>query len=90
MKNPIPHTGWFITPKSQEHLIELCQSMSNASEAQRMMVFTFNYCHKLVNEMLNPDVAESDIERLIREIYIETDVKEMRKKFIRLEQLMRL
>ena len=52
MENPIPHTGWFITPKSKEHLIELCKSMSNASEAQRMMIFTMNYCHYLVQEVI--------------------------------------
>ena len=59
MKNPIPHTGWFITPKSQEHLIELCKSMSNASEAQRMMIFTMNYCHYLIQEVIEANEAKN-------------------------------
>ena len=60
MKNPITRTGWFITPKSEEHLIELCKSMSNASEAQRMMIFTMNYCHFLVQEALEKEEARQE------------------------------
>ena len=93
MKNPITRTGWFITPKSEAHLIELCKSMSNAAEAQRMMIFTMNYCHQLVDKMLNPEIVEiteEEIAQAIREITLELDVKELKKKLEHLEQLMRL
>ena len=53
MKNPIERTGWFKTPKSAEELIDICKNMSNASEAQRMMIFTMNYCHWLVDQELD-------------------------------------
>lgn len=52
MKNPIQRTGWFKTPKSTEELIDICKNMSDASEAQRMMIFTMNYCHWLVEQEL--------------------------------------
>lgn len=52
MKNPIERTGWFKTPKSPEELIDICKNMKDASEAQRVMIFTMNYCHWLVEQEL--------------------------------------
>lgn len=67
MKNPISRTGWFITPKSEAHLIELCKGMSNASEAQRMVIFTMNYCHHLVQEALEKEEAKQEELSVIRD-----------------------
>ena len=50
MLNPINRCGWFKTPKSMSELEDICKNMSNASEAHRMVIFTMNYCHWLVNE----------------------------------------
>jgi len=58
-----------------------------------MMVFTFNYCHQLVEEMLNPavvDITQEEIDRTIKELCLEMDVTALKSKLERLEQLMRL
>ena len=58
-----------------------------------MMIFTMNYCHQLVDKMLNPEIVEiteEEIAQAIREITLELDVKELKKKLEHLEQLMRL
>jgi len=50
MDNPIIHTPIFKTPESLEELMDIAESMSNASEAYRMIAFTMNLCHHLVEE----------------------------------------
>ena len=50
MQNPIPQSSLFRTPASLDELQEIAESMSNKSEAWRMMVFTLNFCHSLVNQ----------------------------------------
>lgn len=50
MQNPIPHSTLFKTPASLEELQEIANTMSNASEAWRMMVFTLNFCHDIVKQ----------------------------------------
>ena len=46
--NPIQPSNLFITPTSEQQLADIAFSMSNKSEAWRMMMFTMNYCHQLV------------------------------------------
>jgi uncharacterized protein YwlG (UPF0340 family) len=92
MKNPIPRTSLFTTPDSIEQLQHMAESMSNSSEAWRMMVFTMNYCHQLVEEMLNPaviDVTDAEIARHIKQMCIEMDIKKAREHLEQIEQLMR-
>jgi hypothetical protein len=60
MKNPIDHSSLFITPTSVDQLIGIADSMSNSSEAWRMMVFTMNYCYYLVQREMRE--AEAPIE----------------------------
>lgn len=60
MKNPIPSSSLFTTPDSAEQLQHMADSMSNSAEAWRMMVFTFNYCHQLVEDELDRDEARQE------------------------------
>jgi len=92
MKNPIPSSSLFTTPDSAEQLQHMADSMSNSAEAWRMMVFTMNYCFKLVQDELDRqvvDITMEDINRTIKELCLEMDVKELKKKLEILEQLMR-
>jgi len=57
MKNPIDHSSLFITPTSVDQLIGIADSMSNSSEAWRMMVFTMNYCYYLVQREMRETEA---------------------------------
>lgn len=47
MNNPIPRVDFFRTPEDFKDLAAYAESMSNASEAWRMVYFTMNYCHAL-------------------------------------------
>ena len=92
MKNPIPLTSLFITPDSLEQLQAIAESMSNSSEAWRMMVFTMNYCRKLVQDELDSqviDVTDAEIARHIKQLCIEMDVRKVREHLEQIEQLMR-
>jgi len=60
MKNPIIKSDLFKTPSSIDQLMEIAESMSNSSEAWRMMVFTLNYCHMMVREAIEQDEAKAD------------------------------
>ena len=60
MKNPIIKSDLFNTPKSIEQLMEIAETMSNSSEAWRMMVFTMNYCHMMVREELDREEARQE------------------------------
>lgn len=60
MKNPIIHTPLFKTPKSVDELMEIAESMTNASEAYRMIAFTMNLCHRLVQDEIDKDEARAD------------------------------
>ena len=48
MKNPLLYSGVFHTPKDIEELMHIAEHMTNSSESWRMMVFTMNYCYKMV------------------------------------------
>jgi len=52
MQNPIQHSSLFITPASLDELLTIVESTSNTSEAYRILVFTLNYCHALVEQQL--------------------------------------
>jgi hypothetical protein len=52
MKNPIIYCDFFTTPKTLDELMSIAESMTNSSEAYRMMVFTLNFCHAAVQEQL--------------------------------------
>ena len=76
MKNPITHSNLFKTPTSMNQLEDIAESMRNVPEAWMVMMFTLNYCHRLVEEMLNPiviDVTEEDIAKNIEQMCIEMD-----------------
>jgi hypothetical protein len=75
MKNPIPLTSLFITPDSLEQLQAIAESMSNSSEAWRMMVFTMNYCHQLVEEQ-QLIVLEHDLAKAVKDVCMELDADE--------------
>ena len=87
MKNPIPLTSLFITPDSLEQLQHIAESMSNSSEAWRMMVFTMNYCHQLVEEQ-ELIITEDDLASAVKQACIEMDADMYMR--AELEQLMRL
>ena len=63
--NPLQSSNLFITPTSVEQLTEIADSMSNSSEAWRMMVFTMNYCHQLVESEMRRDAIERKKVRII-------------------------
>ena len=63
--NPLQNSNLFITPTTVEQLTEIADSMSNSSEAWRMMVFTMNYCHQLVESEMRKDVVERKRVRFI-------------------------
>jgi len=63
--NPLQSSNLFITPTSVEQLTEIADSMSNSSEAWRMMVFTMNYCHQLVESEARRDALERKQVRII-------------------------
>ena len=63
--NPLHNTPLFITPDTQEELIGIADSMSNSSEAWRMMVFTMNYCHQMVEREARRDALERKQVRII-------------------------
>lgn len=63
--NPLQNSNLFITPTSVEQLTEIADSMSNSSEAWRMMVFTMNYCHQLVESEMRRDAIERKKVRII-------------------------
>jgi len=63
--NPLQNSNLFITPTSVEQLTEIADSMSNSSEAWRMMVFTMNYCHQLVESEARRDALERKQVRII-------------------------
>jgi len=60
MKNPLVRTPLFMTPTSIEQLQDIAESMSNSSEAWRMMVFTLNYCHQQVQDELDREEARQE------------------------------
>jgi hypothetical protein len=65
MKNPIQNSSLFITPKSVDQLTGIADSMTNSSEAWRMMVFTMNYCYYLVQQELEADEALEEEHRIL-------------------------
>ena len=52
MENPITKYNICVTPLSEEHLTQLVESMSNRAEAWQVLMFTMNYCHRIVRDEL--------------------------------------
>jgi hypothetical protein len=50
MINPIHRSNLFETPMSAEELFAMTESMSNRAEAWQVLMFTMNYCHRIVAE----------------------------------------
>ena len=73
MKNPIAYSNLFKTPTSMNQLEDIAESMRNVPEAWMVMMFTLNYCHHLVEKMLNPDITEEDIAKNLKQCCIEMD-----------------
>ena len=66
MKNPIPRSGMFVTPTSEQDLYDRIKQLSGGSEralAWRFAMFTFNLCNKMVEEELRKDVNWNDYMR---------------------------
>ena len=90
--NPLQNSNLFITPTSVEQLTEIADSMSNSSEAWRMMVFTMNYCHQLVESEMRRDAIERKRVRIIKrpDNYVADDeAKEEEKRILTLNYLLR-
>jgi len=63
--NPLQNSNLFITPTTVEQLTEIADSMSNSSEAWRMMVFTMNYCHYLVQREMQEAESREEEHRIL-------------------------
>jgi Asp-tRNA(Asn)/Glu-tRNA(Gln) amidotransferase C subunit len=63
--NPLQNSTLFITPKTVQDLTDIADSMSNSSEAWRMMVFTMNYCHYLVQREMREAEAREEEHRIL-------------------------
>ena len=55
MQNPIAKCDLFKTPESLEEIMEMIKGMSNEAEAYRMVVFTMNYAHSLVESAIKAE-----------------------------------
>lgn len=52
MNNPIPRVDFFRTPESFNELAAYAADTANESESLRMVYFTLNYCHALIQAEL--------------------------------------
>lgn len=50
--NPIPRASLWVTPESFEELQAMADACNVPSDAHNMMMLTFNYCRKLVEDQL--------------------------------------
>ena len=90
--NPLQNSNLFITPTSVEQLTEIADSMSNSSEAWRMMVFTMNYCHQLVEREAQRDAIERKRVRIIprpSNYVADDEAKEEEKRILSLNYLLK-
>jgi TPP-dependent indolepyruvate ferredoxin oxidoreductase alpha subunit len=90
--NPLQNSNLFITPTTVEQLTEIADSMSNSSEAWRMMVFTMNYCHQLVESEMRRDAIERKRVRIIKRpdnFVADDEAKEEEKRILTLNYLLR-
>jgi hypothetical protein len=62
MKNPIPHSGMFVTPTSEQDLYDRIEQLTGSERALAFQIamYTFNLCHKMVAEELRKDVNWND------------------------------
>ena len=55
MKNPIPHSGLFVTPSSFEELMEMTEGCSGNDQERRLVylgaMMALNLAHNLVEEL---------------------------------------
>ncbi len=58
MKNPIPKSGMFVTPVSEQDLFNRIEQLTGAERALAFQIamFTFNLCNKLVEDELTHTV----------------------------------
>ena len=90
--NPLQNSNLFITPTSVEQLTEIADSMSNSSEAWRMMVFTMNYCHQLVESEMHRDAIERKRVRIIprpSNYVADSEAEAEQKRIVTLDYLLR-
>ena len=90
--NPLQNSNLFITPTSVEQLTEIADSMSNSSEAWRMMVFTMNYCHQLVESEMRRDAIERKQVRIIARpsnYVADSEAEAEQKRIVTLDYLLR-
>jgi hypothetical protein len=62
MKNPIPRSGMFVTPTSEQDLYDRIEQLSGEQRALawQFAMYTFNLCNKMVEEELRKDVNWND------------------------------
>jgi len=90
--NPLQNSNLFITPTTVEQLTEIADSMSNSSEAWRMMVFTMNYCHQLVESEMRRDAIERKRVRIIKRpdnFVADEEMKEEEKRILSLNYILK-
>jgi hypothetical protein len=69
MENPITKYNICVTPLSEAHLTQLVESMSNRAEAWQVLMFTMNYCHRIVRDelMKEPRKAMNYCHRIVQD-----------------------
>jgi hypothetical protein len=65
MKNPIPRSGLFVTPTSEQDLYDRIEQLTGSERALawQFAMFTFNLCSKMVEDELRKDVNWNDYMR---------------------------
>ena len=59
MKNPVPQSKLFVTPKDEQALFDMLEQYTGESKALAFQVamMTFNLCNQLVAEELQKDLT---------------------------------
>ena len=58
MKNPIPRSGMFVTPKDEQDLFNRIEQLTSSERQIAMMftMFTMNLAHQMVEKELQKEV----------------------------------
>jgi len=56
MKNPIPRSGMFVTPKDEQDLYARIEQLT-AQERQVALMFTMNLAHQMVEKELQKELT---------------------------------
>ena len=63
MKNPIPRSGMFVTPKDEQDLYDRIEQLTGTERALAFQIamFTFNLCNKLVANELAKELDSTTV-----------------------------